>query len=78
MRFLAIFCVVFGMQAGFAADHRVVQIADPALERAIRENLDILDRPLTKGDLASITTLRAVGKGISDLSGIEHASKLTA
>ncbi len=60
-----------------AANQNSVQIFDLALERAIRERLDIHHRPLTKDDLASLTNIRAVGRGISDLSGIEHASELT-
>ena len=53
---------------------------DPALRQAVREKLDIpSDVPLTQAYLQQhLTSLDARGKGIADLTGVEHATDLQA
>ena len=54
-----------------------VTIPDPNLDRAIREALKKEDGKLMDEDLLKLTSLRAVGKSIKDLTGLEHATNLT-
>jgi hypothetical protein len=54
-----------------------VTFIDPNLEAAIREAIDVPDRPIYPSDLARLTSLSASGKNISDLSGLEHCIDLT-
>ena len=53
---------------------------DPALRQAVREKLDIpSDVPLTQAYLQQhLTSLDVRGKGIADLTGVEHATDLQA
>ena len=53
-----------------------IDFPDPNLEAALRGRLGIQDRPLTPGDLAALTELKAIERGISDLTGLEHALNL--
>ena len=53
---------------------QVVEIPDPNLESAIREELQLpTDTPVTKQDMEKLTELSAWNSNISDLTGIEHA-----
>ena len=55
----------------------VVEIPAPNLERAIREVLSLSDGiPLTRGMMLQLTFLSAADKGITDLTGLEHAANL--
>jgi len=54
-----------------------VAFPDPNLEAAIRQALDMPEGMLTRADLARLKSLEAVGRGISDLSGLEHCTHLT-
>ncbi len=63
-----------------AAFAQVVDIPDANLRAAIREALDIADRPEVTLDASVLRRLRdlnAGGRGISDLTGLEHATSLT-
>ncbi len=53
---------------------------DPALRQAVREKLDMpSDIPLTQAYLQQrLTSLDVRGKGIADLTGVEHATDLQA
>ena len=66
---------------GGVAFAQVVEMPDPNLRAAVREALDIADRPEVKLDAAvlrrHLTGLDAGGRGISDLTGLEHATSLT-
>ena len=53
-------------------DNQIVEFADPALEKAIREAINVpAPQPLTRAQLAQITELNIEGEGISMLDGIE-------
>jgi hypothetical protein len=54
-----------------------VTFADPNLGAAIREAIDIPERPIYPSDLAGITTLSASGRNISNLTGLEYCTNLT-
>ena len=58
-------------------DSDSVLFADMALEAAVREVLDLAEADPTSPDaVATLTTLDASRRGISDLQGIEHARQL--
>ena len=62
----------------FDADSPVVNIPDPNLRAAIRESLRLReDIPVTRAVMRQLTGLDAGGLGISDLTGLEHATSLT-
>ncbi len=50
-------------------------LRDPMLESALRDILD-LDRGVTIDDLATLEELDISGRGIHDLTGLEHATNL--
>ena len=54
-----------------------VTFADPNLEAAIREAIDVPERPIYPSDLAGLTSLSASGRNISNLTGLEHCTNLT-
>jgi len=54
-----------------------VTFADANLEAAVREALSTPEGPIYTHDLAELTSLNADARGISDLSGLEHATGLT-
>ncbi len=57
---------------------QVVDIPDPALERAIRQELNLPDEmPITQQEMLRLTRLDAGENQIEDLSGLEHATNLT-
>jgi internalin A len=53
-----------------------VVFADPNLEAAVRDQLGILGGELTTADLATMTSLDAGGRSITNLSGLEAAVNL--
>ena len=53
-----------------------VVFADPNLEAAVRDQLGILGGELTTADLATLTSLDAGGRSITNLSGLEAAVNL--
>lgn len=56
-----------------------VKIADPNLERAIREELSLpVETSLTQLVMNQLTRLDARDKQITDLTGLEHATNLTS
>ncbi|MDE0042681.1 MAG: leucine-rich repeat domain-containing protein, partial [Candidatus Poribacteria bacterium] len=74
--FFALLTIVLG-SAAFA---QPVDIPDPNLRAAVLETLDIADLPEVKLDasvLRRLTDLNAGDRGISDLTGLEHATSLT-
>jgi hypothetical protein len=54
-----------------------VTFADPNLEAAVREAIDVPERPIYPSDLAGLTSLSASERSISDLTGLEHCVDLT-
>ncbi len=58
-----------------------IHIPDPSLRAAVRETLNIADRPEIELDAVflrrHLTDLHAGNRGISDLTGLEHATSLT-
>ena len=65
---------------GSVASAQLVHMPDPNLRAAVREALDIADRPDVQLDasvLRRLTNLNAGVRGISDLTGLEHATSLT-
>ena len=54
-----------------------IEIPDPNLEKAIREALELPDdRAITQQDMQQLTRLSAWNSGITDLTGLEHATFL--
>jgi hypothetical protein len=51
--------------------------ADPNLEAAVREALDMPDGAIYLSDLAGLTSFSASARNISDLNGLEHCVNLT-
>jgi phage terminase large subunit-like protein len=64
-------------QVGKAAPEAPVHFNDAKLEAALREVLEKPAAPLTRRDMASLKEFKALEKGITDLSGLEHATELT-
>ena len=54
-----------------------VTFADPNLEAAIREAIDIPEGPIYPSDLEDLTLLNASEMDIADLTGLEHCTDLT-
>ena len=54
-----------------------VTFADPNLEAAIREAIDIPERPMYPSDLKGLISFAASEKNIADLTGLEHCTNLT-
>ena len=69
-------CVIFFIRA---APAKVVSIWDKDLRAAILKKLNKLDpkAAITKSDMLRLTELRLENVGISDLTGLEHATNLT-
>ena len=58
---------------------QLVDIPDPNLKQAIRDSLKLPDEiPLTQQEMSRLTKLEAAEKGITDLTGLEHAPNLTS
>ena len=56
----------------------VVEIPDPNLAQAIREALPLSDAILlTRGIMLRLTTLEAINRAITDLTGLQYATNLT-
>ena len=58
-------------------ERETINLADPNLEAAIREAIDVHERPIYPSDLAGLTSLSATGRNISDVTGLEHCVDLT-
>ena len=54
-----------------------VTFADTNLEAAIREAIDILERPIYPSDLKGLISFSASEKNIADLTGMEYCTNLT-
>jgi len=54
-----------------------VTFADPNLEAAVREAVDIPEGPIYSSDLEGLTSFSASARNISDLTGLEHCINLT-
>ena len=58
---------------------QVVEISDPNLEKALREELKLSDEiPLTQQEMSRLTSLDAGERDITDLTGLEYAANLTS
>ena len=56
---------------------QVVEIPDPNLEKAIREELNLPDEiPITQQEMLQLTELWAASRGITNLTGLEYATNL--
>lgn len=53
-----------------------IEIPDKNLETVIRDKTGNLDEPITSKELEYITSLELGNKGITDLTGLEHATNL--
>lgn len=76
-RFFALIVALFiGINIVYAQEEQ--WMPDPALQEAVREELGIAaDTPLTQAYVQlHLTSLRAINKGIVDLTGLEHATDL--
>ena len=60
-----------------APAHFLTHFKDANLEAAIRMQLKKPVGPITRKDVASLEKLGAPGTGITDLTGLEYATKLT-
>lgn len=65
----------YSITANFQEDE-VVQFADPNLEAVIREAIGKPEGDIYASELAKLTYLSAVDRGIKNLSGIEHCTSL--
>ena len=75
-----VFSVLLTIVLGSVASAQPVHMPDPNLRAAVREALDIADLPEVKLDasvLRRLKDLNAGDRGISDLTGLEHATSLT-
>ena len=55
----------------------MIEIPDPNLKQAVRESLKLPDEiPLTQQEMLRLKWLDAMDKGITDLTGLEHATFL--
>lgn len=73
---LAVRALAAGMERGLA-DQQRVDIPDPELKAAINQTLgrNALD-DLNRGELAQLTSLNIVGRGVTNLTGLEYAANL--
>jgi len=60
-----------------SAENDVVSIPDPNLEQAIRDELNKPVGDITTDDMAEMTSLLAIDRGIENLTGLEYAVNLT-
>jgi hypothetical protein len=66
----------FSVTANFEEGDSVT-FTDPNLEAAIREAIDIPERPIYPSDLKGLISFAASEKNIADLTGLEHCTNLT-
>jgi hypothetical protein len=66
----------YSITANFEEGDSVI-FADPNLEAAIREVIDILERPIYPSDLKGLISFSASEKNIADLTGMEYCTNLT-
>ena len=80
-RFYTLFVISLALSSlmNFAsAQDESTWMPDADLRTAVRKNLRLADdAALTQANILNLTKLRAADKGISDLTGIEHATNLT-
>jgi Leucine-rich repeat (LRR) protein len=67
--------LLLAVPAGAVASEDV-SFPDANLEAAVRDALRISEEGITVDDMATLSVLDADGRGISDLSGLEHAVNL--
>jgi len=58
-------------------EEKAAHFADPNLDAAIRETIDIHERPVCPSDLKALTSLAADHRNIADLAGLEQCTSLT-
>ena len=58
-------------------EEEAVHFADPNLDVAVREAIDVHERPIYPSDLEGLTSLYAYWRNIGDLTGIEHCANLS-
>ena len=76
-RFCCLCTVIALLNWSGAASAQIVEIPDPNLKQAIREALNLpVTEPLTQQNLLTLKKLRADNRGITDLTGLEHARNL--
>ena len=83
MKRLSIFLVTVALIAGMVGcgqptpPEEVVTFADPNLEAAVREAIAVPEGPIYLADLEGLTSLSALGRNITDLTGLECCTSLT-
>ncbi|MFC1846794.1 leucine-rich repeat domain-containing protein [Chloroflexota bacterium] len=73
---IVILSIIFGLTLPSLFQSKGVSFADPKLEAALIQALDIVEGPISIADLESILVLEVIERGISDLSGLEYCTKL--
>ena len=80
MKFASSRFLIFAIAAILLSPHasaQVVEIPDPNLETAIRDALELPDDvPITQQEMETLAELSAWNSGITDLTGLEHATFL--
>ena len=72
---LLLLCALFG--PGIVAAGEQIAMPDPALREAVADELELAsDEAITTADLHELTSLRARGAGITDVTGLEAAVNL--
>ena len=66
----------YSITANFEEEEAVV-FADPNLQAAIREAINVLGRPIYPSDLERLSSLSASEKNIVDLTGLDHCTSLS-
>ena len=74
MKQLLLICAVVMGQSVLAADEKL--IADPIVEKAVREGLKKPKGELTKADLEKVTKLWVQGNQLTDVKGLENLTQL--
>ena len=71
------FVVVATLLIPQASSAQMVEIPDPNLRKAVREALELpADTPITQQKMLELVAVSAWGAGITDLTGLEHATFL--
>ena len=76
-RCFLVFLLMATLLIAQASAFDTIEIPDPNLKQAIREQLNLPDEiPITRQEMLRLYKLDAVDKGITDLTGLEHATFL--
>ena len=74
---LLVFSIAVALLIAQPVSAQVIEIPDPNLEKAIREELKLPDNTsITQQDMSELVEIGAWGAGITDLTGLEYATHL--